>query len=45
MISKAIEGSISKTYVKKPQIPYNDYRWEYSGGVIITNETTIIYLI
>ena len=45
MISKAIEGSITKIYLKKIILHRREYEWANSGGVIRNDGPTMLYLL
>ena len=42
MISKEIEGSITKTLIKKLRFHHGGYEWADDGGIIRNNEPTIL---
>ena len=42
MTAKEIEGSITKTYIKKLSIHWGECEWKYAGGIIINDGPTII---
>ena len=33
MITKSIEGSITKTYIQKPMLCRGEYKWADNGGL------------
>ena len=45
MITKAIEGSITKTYIRKLRISCREYECKDYGGIIGNDGPTILYLI
>ena len=45
MISKGIEGSITKTYLKKLRFHCGEYEWAEAGGIISNYVPTMLYLI
>ena len=45
MVSKSIEGSITKTYLKKIRLHNGEYYWTYDWGLKSNDGTNMIYLI
>ena len=45
MIAKAIEGSITKTYLKKLRLHIREYEWIDSVSIISNYGSAMIYLI
>ena len=45
MITKAINGSIINTYIKKIKVHWGEYELSDNGGIIRNNGPTMIYLL
>ena len=45
MIAKEIDGSITKTFIKKLRLQRREYENKYSGGIISNDGTNMLHLL